>query len=261
MSQMGEVIMYPKILVMSYKVSSDKMGEDYNFQGVEFNLITQDYAESISAAGAIPLLMPYLEARQNDEAYIREFLNLADGVVLPGGSDIDPALYGSYPQKNLGSITPERDRWELKILKIAKEMGKPILGICRGFQLINVFYGGSLKVDVCGNSVETKIPHMASMVPKYYKTHKLNIKPGTRLAEVFAASEIAVNSFHHQAVDKVGNNLKVSAVAPDGFVEGIEDSDYPYLVGVQWHPEMMATREPVQLKLFEDFVQFIIKNK
>lgn len=249
--------MYPKILIISFKIPTEKMGEKYDLEGVDFSLVAQDYSESLSLAGAIPLVMPYLDSRKEDEQYIKEFLEEADGVVLPGGSDIDPALYNSYPQKNLGNISPERDRWELKILQMAMEMKKPILGICRGFQLININYGGSLKVDVCGNSSDSKIPHMALMVPKDYKTHQLEIKENTRLASVFAGDQVAVNSYHHQAVDKVGNGLTVSAVAPDGFVEALEDPNYPYLLGVQWHPEMMAATDKTQLKLFEDFVGFV----
>ena len=253
--------MYPKILITSFKIPTEKMGEAYSLDGVEFSLVTQDYSESLSKAGAIPLIMPYLESRSKDEQYIKEVLEEVDALILPGGSDIDPALYNSYPEKNLGDITPERDRWELKILEMAMEMRKPILGICRGFQLINIYYGGSLKVDVCGNSTESKIPHMALMVPKYYKTHQLEIKENTRLAKIFAGDEVAVNSYHHQAVDKVGEGLTVSAVAPDGFVEGVEDPNYPYLVGVQWHPEMMVAKDPVQLKLFKDFVNFVDQTR
>jgi len=249
--------MYPKILITSFKVPTEKMGELYSLEGVEFSLVTQDYSESLSLAGAIPLIMPYLESRSEDDDYIREVLDKVDGLILPGGNDIDPALYNSYPEKNLGNISPERDLWELKILEIAMEMGKPILGICRGFQLINIYYGGSLKVDVCGNNDDSKIPHMALMVPKYYRTHQLQIKKDTRLAKIFAGDEIAVNSYHHQAVDEVGEGLTVSAVAPDGYVEGIEDLNYPYLLGVQWHPEMMAAKDPIQLKLFKDFVDFV----
>lgn len=253
--------MYPKILITSFKTPTEKMGELYKLDGVDFSLVTQDYSEALSLAGAIPLIMPYIESRIEDEQFIKEFLDEVDGVVLPGGSDIDPALYDSYPEKHLGNISPERDRWELKILELAMEMKKPILGICRGFQLMNIYYGGSLKVDVCGNNDDSKIPHMALMVPKYYKTHKLEIKAGSRLAQIFKDEEVAVNSYHHQAVNKVGEGLKVSAVAPDGFIEGIEDPSYPYLVGVQWHPEMMAARDPVQLKLFQDFVNFVDQNR
>ncbi|MGM0548821.1 MAG: gamma-glutamyl-gamma-aminobutyrate hydrolase family protein [Bacillota bacterium] len=253
--------MYPKILIISFKIPTEQMGEKYDLEGVEFSLVTQDYSEALSMAGAIPLVMPYLESRKNDDQYIKEFLKEADGVILPGGSDIDPALYNSYPQKNLGNISPERDRWELKILQLALEMEKPILGICRGFQLININYGGSLKVDVCGNSSESKIPHMALMVPKDYKTHQLEIKANTRLAQVFAGEQVAVNSYHHQAVDKVGKGLTVSAVAPDGFVEALEDPNYPYLVGVQWHPEMMAATDQTQLNLFKDFVEFVDQSR
>lgn len=249
--------MYPKILIISFKTPTEKMGDLYELDGVEFSLVTQDYSEALSQAGAIPLIMPYLKSRINDKSYIKEFLDEVDGVLLPGGSDIDPALYNSYPEKNLGNISPERDRWELKILELALEMKKPILGICRGFQLINIYYGGSLKVDVCGSNDSSKIPHMALMVPKYYKTHELEIKPESRLAEIFKGEEVAVNSYHHQAVNKVGEGLKVSALAPDGFVEGVEDPNYPYLLGVQWHPEMMVARDSVQLKLFEDFVDFV----
>lgn len=249
--------MYPKILITSFKVPTERMGEQYELEGVDFSLVTQDYSESLSMAGAIPLIMPYLESRSEDEQYIKEVLDEVDGVILPGGSDIDPALYDSYPEKNLGNISPDRDRWELKILELAMEMKKPILGICRGFQLINIYYGGSLKVDVCGNSDQSKIPHMALMVPKYYKTHQLEIKENTRLAKIFAGNKVAVNSYHHQALDEIGKGLTVSAVAPDGYVEAVEDPKYPFLVGVQWHPEMMAAKDPLQLKLFKDFVDFV----
>ncbi len=253
--------MYPKILITSYKIPSSKMGDSYKLYGLEFSVITQDYSDSLSMAGAIPILLPHLESRLDDDEYIKKILNEVDGVVFPGGSDIDPALYGSYPQKNLGDISPERDRWELKILKKAIELKKPILGICRGFQLINIYYGGSLKVDVCGRNVESKIPHMATMLPKYYKTHKLVIKSGTRLHDIFGDEEIAVNSYHHQAVRDVGDGLVASAAAPDGVVEAVEDPNYPYLLGVQWHPEMMAAKEPDQLKLFKDFVNFVDGQK
>ncbi len=253
--------MYPKILITSYKIPSSKMGESYKLYGIEFSVITQDYSDSLSLAGAIPVLMPHLEARIDDDEYITEVLKSVDGIVLPGGSDIDPALYNSYPQKNLGDISPERDRWELKLLKKAIDLKKPILGICRGFQLINIYYGGSLKVDVCGTNVESKIPHMATMVPKYYKTHKINIKSGTRLAKIFEGKDIAVNSYHHQAVRDVGENLVVAAAAPDGVVEAVEDPNYPYMLGVQWHPEMMAYKDADQLNLFKDFVDFVDEQK
>ncbi|MCC3145514.1 gamma-glutamyl-gamma-aminobutyrate hydrolase family protein [Halanaerobium sp. Z-7514] len=249
--------MYPKILVAAYKIPAEVMGDKYDLSGLEFSLLTQDYSEALSRVGALPLIFPYLESKKDDEEYIKKVLNEVDGVVLPGGSDIDPALYDSYPQKNLGKISPERDRWELKILRLAMEAKKPILGVCRGFQLINIYYGGSLKVDVCGNNVESKIPHMALMVPKYYKTHKLKIKSGSRLAEIFGKEDIAVNSYHHQAVKEVGQGLIVSGVAPDGVVEAVEDPNYPYLLGVQWHPEMMAAQEEEQLKIFKNFVDFV----
>jgi len=249
--------MYPKILITTYNLPSSKMGDRYKLYGLDFSVITHDYSDSLSRAGAIPLHLPHLEDRVDDDQYIEKILSGVDGVVFPGGSDLDPALYDSYPQKNLGEISPERDRWELKLLKKAIELKKPVLGICRGFQLINIYYGGSLKVDVCGRNVESKIPHMATMVPKYYKTHKLVIKKGTRLEKVFGKEEIAVNSYHHQAVRDVGEGLVTSAAAPDGVVEAVEDPNYPYLLGVQWHPEMMSAKEPAQLKLFKDFVDFV----
>ncbi len=254
--------MRPKILIAAFKMPTEKLGEQYRLGGVDFSLLTQDYSDSVSAAGGFPYILPYLAARKNDEKYIKDYIADFDGIILPGGSDIDPALYNSYPQKNLGQIYPERDRWELKILEIAKKLKKPILGICRGFQLINIFYDGSLKVDVCGNNAGSKIPHMALMVPKYYKTHKIDIKENTRLAEIMDGSrEISVNSYHHQAVEKVGSGLTVSASAPDGVVEAVEDEDYPYLLGVQWHPEMMSGKDPSQLKIFEDFIEFSSDNE
>lgn len=253
--------MFPKILITSFKIPTSKMGELYELDGVEFSLVPHDYSESLSRAGAIPFILPHLENKAEDDEFLTKLLTEVDGVVLSGGSDIDPALYNSYPQKNLGPISPERDRWELKILKMALKMKKPILGICRGFQLINIHYGGSLKVDVCGEDGESKIPHMALMVPKYYKTHEVKITENTRLAKIFAAEKVAVNSYHHQAVAEVGEGLTVSAAAPDGYVEAVEDPNYPYLLGVQWHPEMMAAEDELQFKLFKDFIKFIKINK
>ncbi|RCW50681.1 MULTISPECIES: gamma-glutamyl-gamma-aminobutyrate hydrolase family protein [unclassified Halanaerobium] len=254
--------MGPKILIASFKMPTEKMSEQYRLGGVDFSLLTQDYSDSVTAAGGYPFILPYIAAKESDEEYIEELISGFDGIILPGGSDIDPALYNSYPQKNLGQIYPERDRWELKILEIAKKLKKPILGICRGFQLINIYYGGRLKVDVCGNNVDSEIPHMALMVPKYYKTHSIEIRKNTRLAKIIEKEEkIAVNSYHHQAIEKVGKGLTVNAVAPDGIVEAVEDQNYPYLFGVQWHPEMMSARDSLQLRIFEDFINFADSNK
>ncbi len=251
--------MHPKILITSFKVPTERMGGLYQLENMSFTQLSQDYVEAVASAGGYPYVLPYVAVREDSCQFMEELLADFDGVIFPGGNDADPSLYNAYPEKKIGRVEPKRDRWELKLMQVASEMGKPILGICRGFQLMNIFYGGSLHADICES--KSKIPHMALMMPKDYPTHLVTIKDGTNLSKIFPdRSEITVNSYHHQAINRLGAGLTVNGVSPDGVIESIEDKKYPYFFGVQWHPEMMFATNSLHLNIFKDFVDFAAQN-
>jgi putative glutamine amidotransferase len=173
-----------------------------------------------------------------------------DGLVLSGGHDLDPALYAKAPSPELGPIDPANDRWELALFRAALERGIPVLGICRGMQLMNIAYGGSLHQD---------LPSELGFDPEAHRqkahgshtTHDVVVEAGTGLARLTGEGRHAVNSFHHQAVDDLGAGLTVTAHDASGMVvEGVEDAERAFVLGVQWHAESLYAR-PEQLALFE----------
>jgi putative glutamine amidotransferase len=169
------------------------------------------------------------------------------GFVIGGGNDIDPAIYGG-DMSSARTVDPLRDDYELQILEHAERLGLPVLGICRGAQLVNVHRGGSLISDLSALRVHTS--NSGTLLPRKAVT----IDPDSRLAAFVGASSTRVNSLHHQAVDKTGDGIVVSAVDRDGIVQGIEATDGPLRLGVQWHPEYMPQRSD-QRRLFERFVE------
>ena len=174
-----------------------------------------------------------------------------DGLLLPGGDDLNPALYGQTPSDKCGKPDDRRDRAEMKILEAFLPTNKPIFCVCRGLQLLNVFFGGTLHQDI--KSIQScRHSHFRSRAKSI---HHAKLFPRTRLVKLLGTDLIKVNSLHHQAVDKLGPGLTVSAVSEDGFIEGLEVFPHPYCVAVQWHPEHMSKNDPLQQKLFDAFVQ------
>jgi putative glutamine amidotransferase len=173
-------------------------------------------------------------------------LAMFDGLVLSGGPDIDPAIYGQKPEEHTEATVPDRDALELALVRSALERDVPVLAICRGMQLMNIAHrGGTLNQHVEGHVHRTKDPSDP--------IHPIVTGADTRLAQILGCSELEVNSRHHQAVANVGSGLIVSARAADGVVEGLERPDRRFAVAVQWHPEDQVQRFPVQLRLFEAF--------
>ena len=175
-------------------------------------------------------------------------LNGYSGLVLTGGTDVDPALYGEPRQPETEEPDHERDSRELSLLAEALAADLPVLAICRGAQLLNVHYGGSL--------VQHLIPpenHVRRTVDASLPVHDVIIEPGTLLARIAGAATWPVNSRHHQAINRLGQGLHRSAVARDGVVEAVEMPDRRFVMGVQWHPEDMALRDEGQLRIFEAF--------
>ncbi len=214
------------------------------------------YMRGIEAAGGLPLVVPPM-----DPAAIEPLLDRLDGVLLSGGPDLDPSNYGAEPHAELGPTEPDLDRFELDIARRADAREMPILAICRGTQALNIVRGGDLQQHLPDLSEE--IAHRQS-IPGDQPSHQVELVPGTRLAAMLGATgsdgpraldgAIGVNSFHHQAIERLGEGLVVTARAADGTIEAVEDPARPFLVGVQWHAETLTER-PFEAALFSDFVE------
>jgi len=173
-----------------------------------------------------------------------------DGLLLPGGADVAPHLYGQVPSGKCGKPDSLRDTGELKMLEAFFPKGRPILCICRGAQLLNVYFGGTLHQDI----KELQRCKHSDFQSRSKGCHTVSVSPGTKLSEIMKRNIISVNSMHHQAVDRPGNGLRLSARSEDGFIEAIEHISHPFCIGVQWHPEHMSKRHPIQQGLFDAFV-------
>ena len=204
------------------------------------------YVRALESAGALPVVVPPLPSRE-----VERLLGRLDGLVLSGGPDLAPAAYGATPHLELGSTEPGLDAFEYAMAREALRLELPILGICRGAQTLNVARGGTLHQhlpDVVGDGIAHR-----QTVDGRVPTHPVTLLPGSRLATVFGATQLSVNSFHHQAVDRLGAGLRASAWAPDGTIEAIEDPDRSFVLAVQWHAETLQG-VPSQLTLFEELV-------
>jgi putative glutamine amidotransferase len=216
-------------------------------------VMSQRYVVTLTNAGAIPWLIPLI-----DEDTLRGIYDNLDGVFLPGGADIDPVSYGQDPHPLCDKTDKERDRVELALAKWAIDEGKPVLGVCRGMQLINLAAGGTLYQDLAeqmaGSIKHDYFPFGAQNFRRDHLAHEVEVVPGTRLADVFGAGPLRVNSMHHQGVRDLGDGLAVNATSSDGLIEGVEGGNGSYVVGVQWHPEALTDHDEKARRLFEDFV-------
>jgi putative glutamine amidotransferase len=211
--------------------------------------ISNDYVESIIKADGIPIILPIL----SDEESIRQQIKLLDGVLLTGGIDINPLLYNEEPSPKLGFIYPDKDNFDILIVKIALELKKPILAICRGHQILNIALGGTLYQD---------LSYMDGCYIKHHQqskdgaaSHTLNITANSILYKILGDSIIS-NSFHHQAIKDLAPGFKVTAYSKDNVIEAIEKCDEEFVVGVQFHPEIMtAYGDNNMLKLFQAFIK------
>ena len=187
---------------------------------------------------------------------IKQFMDVCDGFLFTGGPDINPFLFGEDTHLKCGNISAARDHLEFRLLSAAMDAGKPIFGICRGVQVLNVGLGGSLYQDI-PSQTEREFP-IAHQQPFYYNIpcHRVNITENTLLHSIcHGETQIAVNSSHHQCVHIPAPGLVVSAVAPDGIIEAVEKPDYPnFFLGVQWHPEYLWDRDEAAMGLFQAFV-------
>lgn len=210
------------------------------------------YCRSVALAGGAPALIPLCLG----EPAWRSIYQQMDGLLLPGGVDVAPALYGEEPHPKLGKVDDALDQAEMTLARWALADGVPVLGICRGIQTLNVAAGGSLYQDL-PSQFSGALRHACSPpdYPRTHRAHAVHVEPGSRLAGILDAQETMVNSRHHQAVKNLAPGFVVSARAPDGVIEGIESEDGRFAVGVQWHPESLAADEPQMLAIFEALVR------
>ncbi len=216
--------------------------------GQDWEFVAADYVYSIEKAGGIPLLIPFCSDLDN----LKPVLAMLDGILVSGGHDIDPNRYGARPMPYCGRVVPERDEYDISVFRYGYEHKLPMLGICRGIQLMNVAMGGTVYQDL-GKEAGLIHCYMGDVAPKNYRAHETRFMENSILRRIFGEA-VRTNSFHHQGVRSPGENVTVTAVAEDGAVEGIEISGGAgFVVGVQWHPEMMFDAAD-QMALFDAFV-------
>ncbi len=239
----------PLIGITMYFVPDRELGPGQRLRGVEGQDLlasTADYARGIDLAGGIPFLVPPTLRPES----VPTTLSHLDGLLLAGGEDVAPTWYGRPNEAGLGPRVPERDTFEFRLLAEALRQGLPLLAICRGMQLVNVHFGGTLVQDLPAS--RGAIDHASrSAGTKWAGAHRVQPEPGSGLARLFPEKDgpLWVNSFHHQAVERVGEGLSVAARAEDGLVEALETPGGS-LLAVQWHPEMMFEQAPAQLAPF-----------
>ncbi|MBF0442864.1 MAG: gamma-glutamyl-gamma-aminobutyrate hydrolase family protein [Oligoflexales bacterium] len=221
------------------------------FPGLERTYVNHDYIDSVLIGGGIPVVLPIVA----DEQAVSSQLDRVDGVLVSGGFDVDPLRYGQEPSRELGFIYPARDEFDLMAIKAALELGKPVFGICRGLQIINVAFGGTLSQDVSlMDTGELRIKHFQATKSSADTGHTISIASGSRLSKIFPY-ETVVNSFHHQCIDKLAEGFSATARAKDGIIEAIEKKDGSFVMAVQWHPEMMISgKNRLMPELFRMFV-------
>ncbi|RME88973.1 MAG: gamma-glutamyl-gamma-aminobutyrate hydrolase family protein [Anaerolineae bacterium] len=208
------------------------------------------YVIALTEAGATPVLIP--SAMPDDG--VDALLTRLDGVLFSGGGDIAPEYFGGAPHPRIGGVDPERDALELALLRRVVEDGVPFLGICRGCQLVNVGFGGTLYTHIADQ-------HPGALKHDYYPdsprdllVHEVRLKEGSRLAEIVGVEVFRVNSLHHQGIERLGDGLEAVAYAPDGLVEAVEVPGHPFGMAVQWHPEWLTAHATARA-LFRAFVE------
>lgn len=223
------------------------------FPGIERAYVNNDYVEAVALGGGVPLLIPVNE----DEYIIKEQIDLVDGVVISGGYDINPLIYGEQPSQKMGFTYPKVDEFYLKAVKYAIDKDKPVLGICKGVHILNVLYGGTLYQDISLMN-GCFIKHVQSS-KREIPTHLVNVKKDSVLFQILG-DKVLTNSYHHQCIKSIGQGLKVAATSDDGVIEAIEKTGSSFVLGIQWHPEMMAKSCEAMLNIFKKLIEESIKR-
>ncbi|RDW20188.1 gamma-glutamyl-gamma-aminobutyrate hydrolase [Oceanobacillus arenosus] len=212
--------------------------------------VMNDNVKAILQAGGIPVILPYLTS----DADLEQIANQIDGLYATGGDDIDPTLFGEEPHPKLGAIIPVRDQFEIALAKKMLEIEKPILGVCRGAQILNIAVGGGMYQDIYAQIDRDLLQH-SQKAPRGYGSHFVDVLEGSLLHQLTGMEKLRVNSYHHQANRTVGIGFQISGYASDGVVEAVESKVHRFVLGVQWHPEaMVAGADDTSLKIYRGFI-------
>ncbi len=211
--------------------------------------LPEAYIEAVVKAGGMPVILPGAESIKT----VVPYFTALGGLVLAGGGDVDPSLFNEEPLPGLGEISPERDKFEIKLIKTALRKNLPILGICRGIQILNVACGGTV-IQHIPSEVKKPLKH-SQTAPRWYSTHQVFIEKSSHLVQIMKMNIARVNSFHHQAVREPAQGFNISARSNDGVIEAIEHPRYKFVIGVQWHPECMIDKDRKSRLLFKAFIE------
>jgi len=213
--------------------------------------VSCEFKEAVIKCGGFPVILPCPENTERADELAAQAVGIIRGLLVTGGPDIDPTLYGEEPVRAIGRTIYKRDIYETALIRAAVNAGKAVFGVCRGLEIINVAFGGTLYQDIFSQHPDCFVKHQQE-APENFPTHNIVILPGTRLASLFGETHY-VNSLHHQAVKDIAPGFRVAARAKDGVIEAFE-SEKQNISAVQWHPEIMWRDYPAQLGLFADFV-------
>ena len=211
------------------------------------------YVQSVIRAGGVPVVIPLT----SDKELLSRILDTVDGVIMTGGEDLDPLKwYGEEPHPALGDVVPERDEFDITLIRMTVERGLPLLGICRGHQLLNVAFGGTLYQDIPSQIRSNNPIKHSQRAPRYYGSHMITIESGSLLNKQIGVDKVSVNTFHHQAVKDVAPGFKITARSADGVVEAIEKIGSDKVFGVQFHPEGFTAEG---IDTFLGIFQYLVK--
>ncbi len=209
------------------------------------------YSNAVTRAGGVPIILPPNPGSEAD------ILRIVDGLIFSGGSDLDPKLFGDDTlHPDTYGIDHDRDAFELTLAKLAWDADVPVLGICRGIQSLNVAFGGSLNQHVPDVPATIEHRQQTNNIVSYEPSHKVSITPGSRVADIYGETTVQANSFHHQSLKEVADRFTVVATSEDGSVEAIEAPGRTCFFALQWHPEMMISHHDLQMKPFEQLIEF-----
>lgn len=219
-------------------------------------IMSNKYVNALAAVGAVPWLIPLLP---NDVDTLRAIYDEIDGIFLTGGVDVDPSCYGEEKHPQCGRTDLDRDAVEIQFIRWALEDQKPLLAVCRGFQVLNVAFGGTLFQDI-GDQYPNALKHdyfpqPDGKPPRDFLSHHVRVDPESKLGKLLGAEAAPVNSMHHQGIKELAPGLVANAWAPDGLIEGIEGTNGRFLMAVQWHPEEMTQSDAGMRRLFEAFIE------